>query len=142
SARGTLRDALALVDHEPLGYAREIGIAPRDAGGTVSGRVRLAFPLDGAPVPRDLGAIVDAQLRDVALPHVVGEWSLSDGVLQLAVANERLTVSGTAALAGVSCRVEWKELLGSELGGVTRTVDVTSDVGTEGRAALGFDLRP
>ncbi|MEW6272818.1 MAG: AsmA-like C-terminal region-containing protein, partial [Thermodesulfobacteriota bacterium] len=140
-ARGSLRDALALVDHEPLGYARAIGIAPRDASGSVAGRVQLAFPLAGAPLPHDLGAAVDAQLRGVALPRVVGDWPLRDGNLQLSVAKEELTVTGTGALAGVSCQVEWHERLG-QVAGVTRTIDVRSDVDAEGRAALGYDLRP
>lgn len=140
-ARGSLRDALALVDHEPLGYAREIGIAPRDAGGSVEGRVQLAFPLAGAPPPPDLGAVVDARLRDVALPRAVGDWPLRDGDLHLTVAKEQLTISGTGALAGVGCRVDWKERLG-QASGVTRTIDVRSDVDAAGRAALGYDLRP
>jgi hypothetical protein len=140
-ARGSLADALALVDHEPLGYARAIGIASRDASGSLTGRLQLAFPLSGAPMPPDLGAVVDARLRGVALPRAVGDWPLRDGDLQLAVAKEVLTVSGTGALTGVPCRVEWKELLGRTTG-VTRTVEVASDVDAEGRAALGFDLRP
>lgn len=140
-ARGSLRDALALVDHEPLGYAREIGIAPREAAGSVDGRVQLAFPLAGAPPPHDLGAVVEARLRDVALPHVVKDWPLRDGDLHLTVAQERLTISGTAALADVECRFDWKERLG-QASGVTRTIDVRSDVDAAGREALGFDLRP
>lgn len=140
-ARGTIRDALAIVDAEPLHYARKIGIDPRSVSGDMTGRVKLAFPLDGAPIPNDLGVGVAAQLRGAALPKAVGDWDLSAGNLALTVGSDALSITGDARIAGVGCDVRLHEDLAAT-SGVSRRIDVQSRVDTDGRAALGFDLRP
>lgn len=140
-ARGALRDALALVDAEPLGYAKKIGVDPKVVAGSMTGRVKLAFPLDGAPIPDDLGVGVDANLRDAAFPNAVGDWALSGGNLNVRVGSDTLAITGDARVAGVPCEVRWNEHL-TQKSGVSRTIDVRSQVDAEGRAALGFDLRP
>jgi len=140
-ARGALRDALTLVDAEPLRYAHKIGIDPKVVTGSMTGRVKLAFPLDGAPIPDDLGVGVDAQLRDAAFPNAVGDWALSAGNLTIGVGADRLSITGDARVAGVPCDVRWNEGL-TQKSGVSRTIEVRSQVDADGRAALGFDLRP
>ena len=140
-ARGTIRDALAIVDAEPLRYAQRIGIDPKTVSGTTSARVKLGFPLDGAPIPPDLGVAVEAQLAGAGFPKAVGDFAVSDAALSLRVGGESLAIEGNARLAGVPCDVTWRETLGAK-SGTSRTIDVRSTVDTEGRAALGFDLRP
>jgi hypothetical protein len=139
--RGSIRDALTLVDAPPLHYAKQTGIDPASVSGSVDARVRLAFPLAGAPIPDDLGVVVDAKLRDAGLANAVGDWALSDGDLELDVAADVLSLTGTGKLAGVACDATWHENLAST-NAVRRTVDVRSEVNGVGRAALGFDLRP
>jgi hypothetical protein len=140
-ARGTIRDALLIVDAEPLRYAPRIGIAPDTTTGTTTARVKLGFPLDGAPIPPDLGVAVEAQLRGAGFPNAVKDFALSDGALDLRVGGDALAIDGSARLAGVPCDVTWRETLGAKTG-VARTIDVRSTVDSDGRAALGFDLRP
>lgn len=140
-ARGTLRDALTLVNAEPLHYARTIGVDPAAASGNVRGRVKFLFPLAGAPIPDDLGVVVTAQLDDAALPKVVGDWSMSGGKLDLEVTSAALSITGNAQIQGVSCDISWREDL-TVKSGVSRHVDVKSRVDADGRAALGYDFRP
>lgn len=140
-ARGSIRDALTLVDAEPLNYAHKIGIDPKVVAGTMTGRVKLAFPLAGAPIPPDLGVGVDAQLSDAAFPNAVGDWALSAGNLTLGVGGDALSITGSARVAGVTCDVRWHENLTAK-SGVSRTIDVRSSVDADGRKALGFDLQP
>lgn len=141
NARGTLRDALTLVDAEPLRYAHKIGIDPKNVTGSMTGRVRLAFPLAGAPIPDDLGVRVDARLQDAAFPNAVGDWALSAGNLEVGVGADALSITGSARVAGVACDVSWQESLTAK-SGVSRTITARSRVDAEGRAALGFDLQP
>ena len=140
-ARGSIRDALTVVDAEPLRYAKKIGIDPKTVAGTTTARVKLGFPLDGAPIPPDLGVAVEAQLRDAAFPNAVKDFALSAGDLSLRVGGDSLAIDGSARLTGVPCDVTWRETLGAKTG-VLRTIDVRSTVDADGRAALGFDLRP
>ena len=140
-ARGSIRDALTIVDAEPLHYARKIGIDPKTATGTTTARVKLGFPLDGAPIPPDLGVAVEAQLTGAGFPKALKDFALSDGALALRVGGDTLAIDGSARLAGVPCDVTWRETLGAK-SGTSRTIDVRSTVDTEGRAALGFDMRP
>jgi hypothetical protein len=140
-ARGAIRDALLIVDAEPLRYAQRIGIAPDTVTGTITARVKLGFPLDGAPIPPDLGVAVEAQLRDAGFPNAVKNFAVANGALDLRVGGEALAIDGSARLAGVPCDVTWRETLGAKTG-VARTIDVRSTVDADGRTALGFDLRP
>ena len=140
-ARGAIRDALTLVDAEPLRYARKIGVDPKVVTGTMTGRVKLAFPLAGAPIPPDLGVAVDAQLSGAAFPNAVGDWALSAGNLSLGVGSDALSITGSARVASVACDVRWHENLTAK-SGVSRTIDVRSSVDADGRKALGFDLQP
>ena len=140
-ARGSIRDALTLVDAEPLHYARQIGIDPKVVSGTTTARVKLGFPLDGAPIPPDLGASVEAQLVGAGFPNAVADFAVSNGALSLRVGGNALSLDGSARLAGVPCDVTWRETLGAK-SGVNRTIDVRSTVDTEGRTALGLDLHP
>jgi len=141
STRGALRDAMTLVDAEPLRYAHKIGLDPKAVTGSMSGRVKLAFPLDGAPIPDDLGVRVDARLQDAAFPNAVGDWALSAGNLDVGVGADALSITGNARVAGVACDVSWQENLTAK-SGVSRTITARSSVDADGRAALGFDLRP
>jgi uncharacterized protein YhdP len=140
-ARGSIRDALTVVDAEPLRYAKKIGIDPKAVTGTTTARVKLGFPLDGAPIPPDLGVSVEAQLRDAGFPNAVKNFALSAGNLTLRVGGDALAIDGNARLTGVPCDVTWRETLGAKTG-VARTISVRSSVDADGRAALGFDLRP
>lgn len=140
-ARGSIRDALTIVDAEPLRYAKRIGIDPRTVAGSTTARVKLGFPLDGAPIPPDLGVAVEAKLDGVGFPNAVGDFALSGGALVLRVGGDALAIDGNASLTGVPCDVTWRETLGAK-SGVARTIDVRSTVDADGRAALGFDLRP
>ena len=140
-ARGPLRQALQLVDHEPLRYARRAGIDPSGATGSLTGRLQLAFPLDGAEIPPDLGAVVHADLRKIGLTKALGDHAVTDGNLRLDVRASTLTLSGNARIANAPCSVQWKEDLVATRG-FTRNVDVQGVVDAQERTAFGFDLRP
>jgi hypothetical protein len=131
---GPLRAALAVLDHEPFGAARAIGVAPADASGTLDGRATVAFPL--AKPALDLRAT--ARLRNVRLARIGGGWPLDGGSFDLTFAGRRLDATGTARVAGAPLTLAWHE----DLTAGSRRATARGRVGAAERAALGFDLRP
>jgi uncharacterized protein YhdP len=137
TARGPLAAALTVLDAEPLGYARQLGISPATAGGTLSTRLTLAVPLGPPITVAGLGITASGQLRGVSLPRVIQGWSVSGGDLDLALGKSGLDLTGTATLEGTPIRLSWHEDLG-DAPSATRRVQVTGRITAAGRAALGL----
>ncbi|MDP9195376.1 MAG: DUF3971 domain-containing protein [Pseudomonadota bacterium] len=108
-ARGPLGEALRILDFEPLGYATKFGISPAAAGGTADIVTTFSFPLLADLDMDQVGIKVTADVRNGSLAKAVNGWDLTGARMDLAVDATRMTVSGTAALAGVPLQAEWTE---------------------------------
>ena len=140
TVRGPLTAALTVLDAEPLGYARRLGISPATAGGTLTTTLRLAVPLDGAPITMSrVGLTASGQLRGVSLPGVIRGWSVAGCDLDLALGKSGLDLTGTATIEGTPIRLTWHEDLG-DAPTATRRVQATGRITAAGRAALGLAL--
>jgi hypothetical protein len=140
AVRGPFPAALTVLDAEPLGYARRLGIAPATAGGTLTGRLSLAVPLGGPITMSRLGLTASGQLRGVSLPRVLQGWSVSGCDLDLALGKGGLDLTGTATLESTPIRLTWHEDLG-DAPTATRRVQAMGRITAAGRAALGLAVR-
>lgn len=141
ACRGPMAEALALLDREPFGYARALGIAPADVSGTTTAHLVVGVP-HGAPRTGARPTVTgSAQLTGVGLPRVPGGPSMSDGEIALELEDGRLRATGTARLAGAPISVAWEESTTASAG-PTRHVTVTGRLDSMNRAALGWDLSP
>lgn len=107
---GPLADALALIDHEPLGYARQVGIDPTQVTGHTDTHLTIAMPLlkDLPLEALDIG--VEATGTGVGVPDVLLGQDLRDGAVRLALDGDGMDVTGTARLGGVPIRLDWREV--------------------------------
>jgi hypothetical protein len=139
--RGPIAEALGLLDREPFGYARALGIFPADVSGATTAHLAIGVPLGASRRGLRTTLTGSARLTAVGVPRVFGGPSLSDGDIALELDEKRLHASGTARLAGAPISVVWDEDL-TAAAGAGRRVTVSGRLDSTNRAALGFDPGP
>jgi hypothetical protein len=139
TVRGPLARALALLDEPPLALMHARGIAPGHVSGTITARLRLAVPLDGAPPdPGTLQPTVSGTLRGVTVARLPRGWTLTAGELALELAAGAMRVTGDGRLQGVPVALASHE----DLAGGGRSVDLRSHVDAAELGSLGLDWLP
>jgi hypothetical protein len=109
SLDGHLKSALAVLDSEPLRYARDLGFAPEAAGGELSARAKFAFPLVKSLTFKQIALGAEGKLSDVAVAGAVGPRAVTSGDLAIALDKAGMKIAGTAKLAGVPVALDWRE---------------------------------
>jgi len=79
--RGSLREALAIVDREPFGYARALGVTPDAMKGFLTARLTIEPPAQGSSLAVALSG--DAHMTQVATDAVLGGAPVRDGDVKL-----------------------------------------------------------
>jgi len=115
AVNGPLSKALALIDHPPLGYATEMGIAPEDAEGTAKVHLRIALPLILDLDLQDVQIAADARLRGAAIPGALHGFDLDHADLNLAVDKRGMEVKGRGNVAGMPADISWRENFGDKV---------------------------
>lgn len=104
---GPVRSALALIDHEPLGFASILSIKPENADGTVAAHIKLQLPLKADLLAEEVRAEAKAQLSDASIKGALFQKDLVQGDLGLVVTNDALEMKGRAGLGGVPVQLAW-----------------------------------
>ena len=115
SVSGTLGKALELIDHKPLGYAREKGLDPKVAKGNAKVRLRIAFPLLNHLKLADVQIAADARLRDAAIPNAMHGFDLDKADLSMSVDKRGMEVKGHGSVAGIPADISWRENFGDKV---------------------------
>ncbi|MDA0340386.1 MAG: AsmA-like C-terminal domain-containing protein, partial [Proteobacteria bacterium] len=110
SARGPIRTALEVLDHEKLALAQRIGLGPNTVTGLADSRVRFAFPLAHSLTLNQVDFAASATMEGVGIPDVAFDHALSEGMLTLDLTREGMRVNGTGLLAGASANVTLDEV--------------------------------
>lgn len=140
--QGPLRDALRVVDSEPLGYVSRFGLPIDGVRGQQTTRLTLSFPLLDALQLDDVEVRAESTVRDAVLPDAAFDQTLSDGDLSLVVDKAGMQVSGTAALADVPATVQWEERFVDSPKDFRSRYEATAVIDAAGRARLDLDLVP
>lgn len=106
---GTLPDIFRLIDHEPLGYAREVGIEPDATQGTASVALSLRFPLLNDLTLKETEITATAKLQNAGLDNAVLDRDMRDGDLALRIDQRGLDIEGRAAIEGISGTLKGRE---------------------------------
>ena len=137
--QGPAREALELIDREPLGYPSEIGLEARKTAGTFGARLKLDIPLLRTLDVEDIGIAVSANLKKAVIPDVLRGEPLTDGDLALELTAAGMSLSGSAGLGGVPVQLTHEERFQSNGPFRSRsTVTATADVSKF--ATFGIDL--
>jgi len=138
---GPLSAALALIDHQPLGYATAVGIDPPRARGRVETTLIVALPLIKDVGLEAVSIGVEARATDVGLPEVALGQDLEGGDLSLTLDNEGMDVTGRARLGSVPAALDWREVF-TDGAAFDRRYTVRGRVDTAARARFGLDGPP
>ncbi len=108
-ANSTIKDALKLIDHKPLGYTTEMGIKPDNFKGEAETDLSLKFELKQDLSPEEVNVAVKSELRDVVIPDVYDGKPIKAQKLNLEVSNQGLHVGGQADYDGIPLELIWNE---------------------------------
>ncbi|WP_142849713.1 AsmA-like C-terminal domain-containing protein [Telmatospirillum sp. J64-1] len=106
---GPVPSALGLIDSEPLGYARQLGIRPAQTRGDSVTKLHLAFPLEADLKLDDIGVKAEARVSNIRLPKVLMDLDLSGGTLDLTVDAKGMDVAGSVVLGTIPAELNWRE---------------------------------
>ena len=102
--RGSIDDALLLLDHPPLEVAKELSIEPSSVSGQFTTKLDVRLPLHDDVTEDEALVLAEADLSDAALdglPKLGDDVQVRSGQLKLLVEDERVTLTGTAAVNGI-----------------------------------------
>lgn len=106
--RGAVKDALTLLDAEPLGFAKALAIRPEDAGGMSATRAHFKIPLHAGLTLAQVGYSAASNIADLSLLRTPGGYSLKGGEFKLTVEKDALQMSGQGAVNGIPMQLDWK----------------------------------
>jgi len=137
---GPAREALALLDEDPLNFISPFGIDPAQTGGTQTTNAVLEFPLLGALSADEVDLAASARLENFSAPAVAFSADLTKGDLVLTVDKKKLVAKGEGALAGIPLKLTWTENFTDETALRTRyEVQAVLDDGARGKLGLAAE---
>lgn len=140
-AAGPVRDALSILDEEPLGFVSRLGIDPARTSGSQRTNLVIAFPLLDAIKVDEIAVAAAARLEDFRAENAFFGLPVEDGDFTLNVDRKGLKATGTAQLSGVSTELTWTENFDDDEP-VRSRYEVRAVLDGTARAAFGAELAP
>ena len=110
TGNSTITDALKLIDHEPLGFTKEMGVNPDEVAGDVDIDLKLDFELRKDLAPEDLKVEVNGDLKQVEyLGLEEGKTFVADA-LKLKVTEKGFELTGVAKYQDIPIDLTLKEV--------------------------------
>jgi hypothetical protein len=110
TADGATAAALELLDHEPLGYMKTVGVKPENIGGTAQGRFTLLLPMTRDVEFKDMKVNGSARLDNAIATGVVEGVDVQGGSLDVSVSEQALHAKGEITIKGVPATLTWERL--------------------------------
>ena len=104
-----VRDGLQIIDHEPLGFAKAVGIDPAKTEGAASIDLSLYLLLAKDLAMDDVKVAAQANLTGVAVDNVVLGRGIRDGNLHLDVNKQRMKVEGSVQMGAIPVNLVWED---------------------------------
>jgi len=138
---GPVREALALLDRDPLNFISPFGIDPARTGGLQTTNAVLEFPLLDALSIDEIEVAASAHLEDFSASAVAFRSDLTQGNFAVTVDKKRLVAKGDGVLAGIPLKLTWTENFTGETGLRTR-YEVQAVLDDDARRTLGLAAEP
>ena len=101
---------MALLDHEPLGYIRDVGLKPDFLGGTASGEFTLSMPLKVDLDFQEIQMNGVARLDDAIAANLVGDLGIQGGTLLVDLSDQGVSASGEITIKDVPATIHWQRV--------------------------------
>jgi hypothetical protein len=109
-ASGATPAVLELLDHQPLGYIRAVGLKPDFLGGTAEGGFTFSMPLRNNLDFRQIKLRGMAQLQDAIASNLAGTMNVDGGSLDVNVTEEAVEAKGEIHIKGVPAELAWQHI--------------------------------
>ncbi|HXG78343.1 MAG TPA: AsmA-like C-terminal domain-containing protein [Methyloceanibacter sp.] len=109
-ARGATPSVLELLDHEPLGYIRSVGLRPDFLGGTAEGAFTLTMPLLANLEFNQIKIRGTARLNDAIAPNLVGNIEIAGQALDVNLTEQAVEAKGQISVKGVPAELVWQRI--------------------------------
>lgn len=136
-----LKDALELLDHPRLGYAKKLGIDPKTAGGTATANILFDFPAAKKLTFAEVKVKVSAEMNDVKIAKIRFDKDVTQGVLKLTLDEKGMNIAGPIRFAEMPIVLDWSQTF-SDDAAFDEKLHVNGAATSEQLASLGFDYRP
>ena len=108
-AVGNVQTALTIIDREPLGFARKMGVSPLAVQGKVSFGIQVWVSLFAPVTFQDVGIKVDADISGVHWRKALFGLTFAKGTMKLKVNNRSMSVKAEGMLEGRPANLTWYE---------------------------------
>lgn len=109
TGNSTITDALKLIDHEPLGFAKEMGVNPELVSGDIDVRLKLDFELKTDLKPEELKVEVLGDLKQVEYLGMQNGETFAADALKLKVTEKGFELLGVAKYQTIPIELTLKE---------------------------------
>ena len=138
---GPVREALALLDRDPLNFISPFGIDPAQTSGNQTTKLVFKFPLRDAVSVDDIDFAAAARLENFSSPAGALDADITQGDFALTVDTKKLIAKGEGTLSGIPMKVTWTENFTDETALRTR-YEVQTVLDDDGRKTLGLAAEP
>ncbi|WOI10926.1 AsmA-like C-terminal domain-containing protein [Thalassospira lucentensis] len=140
-AHGGARNALEMIDEEPLGFATQLGIDPAQIEGEQATRVKLHFPLLKDLSFDDVEVAAASRIENAAITDAFRDLDISDGTFELQVNTKGLELSGEAAIGKGRTNIKWVESFADDTPVISH-YDLEGDLDLAALEQVGFAADP
>ena len=102
--------ALELLDHEPLEYAKEVGLKPTDLSGSAGGVFRIGLPMRKDLEFEHITLSGSAQLTGAKATGRMGGVDVEGGTVDFNVTENAVQARGDVIISGIPARVNWQRI--------------------------------
>lgn len=136
--QGPLKSALVCIKKEPIEISLDTDID--QVRGAVDLDINMQFPTKNNLLVEDMKFDVSGSLKNITLPRMLKDLSLTGGPYALSVKGNNFKLSGKGKLADRDITLEYNEFLDSEGQNYSSKVDVSIRADDDLRKRLGIDL--
>lgn len=136
-----LKDALELLDHPRLGYAKKLGIDPETAGGAATANILFDFPAAKKLTFAEVKVKVAAEMDGVKIAKMRFGQDVTQGSLKLNLDEKGMNIAGPIIFAGMPLVLDWSQTFADDAA-FDEKLHVNGTASSAQLASLGFDYRP
>jgi len=137
--KGSLADAMVLLDTEPLAFLKDLGLSREGIEGKVETVLHLQFPLRKDLTANKVKVDATAKIAKATLPWYK-DFPLLNAELDLAVNNKQMKIWGSAEVKKIPVKVSWIEIFQGKKAG--SEYEIAATLTDEERTRLGLDFYP
>jgi len=138
---GPLSHILEVLDREPLGYARYLGMDPAVPGGDAAFRLRVGLPLLASLALDDVALEAEGDVVNARLPVAALKTNLEDARIDVKADKKHFAVSGGGLLGGQPATFDFEQRFSGK-DPVKAIYRLRSTFDDDGQARLGIRLAP